>query len=90
MFTSLLCLVFHAAYAQSKLANVLFVQELAKRFASEGILAYTLHPGGMNSASNIGTQCSSRDPQVIPTNGGMELPKDYLAQFGEFETRDSS
>lgn len=56
--------VFHAAYAQSKLANVLFVQEFAKRFASEGILAYTLHPG------------------VIATNGGKELPKDYLAKFG--------
>lgn len=32
-------------YAQSKLANILFVKEFAKRMAKEGILAYSLHPG---------------------------------------------
>lgn len=34
------------AYAQSKLANVLFTKELAKRLAKEQIYAFTLHPGG--------------------------------------------
>lgn len=34
-----------AAYAQAKKANVLFAVELDRRFADEGIRAYSLHPG---------------------------------------------
>jgi len=33
------------AYGQSKLANILFTQELAKRLKGTGISAYSLHPG---------------------------------------------
>eukprot|EP00443_Scrippsiella_acuminata_P015193 CAMPEP_0115352390 /NCGR_PEP_ID=MMETSP0270-20121206/97477_1 /TAXON_ID=71861 /ORGANISM="Scrippsiella trochoidea, Strain CCMP3099" /LENGTH=777 /DNA_ID=CAMNT_0002774553 /DNA_START=72 /DNA_END=2402 /DNA_ORIENTATION=+ len=33
------------AYSQSKLANVLHAQELAKRFGDEGLTAVSLHPG---------------------------------------------
>ncbi|KAK3801846.1 hypothetical protein RRG08_048433 [Elysia crispata] len=33
------------AYAQSKLANVLHVKELAKRLEGTGVTAYSLHPG---------------------------------------------
>lgn len=33
------------AYAQSKLANVLFTRELARRHASDGLSTYALHPG---------------------------------------------
>jgi NAD(P)-dependent dehydrogenase (short-subunit alcohol dehydrogenase family) len=35
------------AYAQSKLANVLFTRELARRLASRGIAANALHPGSV-------------------------------------------
>lgn len=33
------------AYAQSKLANILFTKELARRLAGSGVTANTLHPG---------------------------------------------
>jgi len=35
------------AYGQSKTANILFAQELAKRYAKDGIYAYSLHPGAI-------------------------------------------
>ena len=35
----------NGAYSQSKLANVLFVMEVHRRFASQGLTAYALHPG---------------------------------------------
>jgi len=34
-------------YANSKLANILFSQELARRLEGSGVAAYSLHPGGM-------------------------------------------
>ena len=34
-----------ATYARSKLANVLFTQELAKRLADYDVSTYSLHPG---------------------------------------------
>lgn len=39
-------------YAQSKLANILFTYELARRLKNTGITANALHPGGV--ASNFG------------------------------------
>lgn len=33
------------AYADSKLANVLFTRELARRYGGDGILAHAVHPG---------------------------------------------
>jgi len=39
-------------YAQSKTANILFTQELARRLAGSGITANCLHPGGIRS--NLG------------------------------------
>lgn len=35
----------HVAYAQSKLANVLFAVELDRRWADDGIRGYAVHPG---------------------------------------------
>lgn len=35
------------AYAQSKTANILFAKQLNKLYDSEGIQAYSLHPGGI-------------------------------------------
>lgn len=40
------------AYAQSKLANVLFTYELARRLAGTGVTVNTLHPGGVST--NLG------------------------------------
>eukprot|EP00057_Strongylocentrotus_purpuratus_P007320 XP_011661794.1 PREDICTED: retinol dehydrogenase 12-like [Strongylocentrotus purpuratus] len=37
------------AYSQSKLANVLFTRELAKRLNGTGVTSYVLHPGGVSS-----------------------------------------
>lgn len=37
------------AYGQSKLANVLFTRELAKRYADDGISSFSLHPGGVGT-----------------------------------------
>ena len=37
------------AYGQSKLANVLFSRELAKRYGSDGISSFSLHPGGVGT-----------------------------------------
>jgi NAD(P)-dependent dehydrogenase (short-subunit alcohol dehydrogenase family) len=36
-------------YAVSKLANVLFTQELARRLDGSGVTAYAVHPGGIGS-----------------------------------------
>jgi NAD(P)-dependent dehydrogenase (short-subunit alcohol dehydrogenase family) len=43
------------SYAQSKTANILFTVSLSKKLASEGITAFSLHPGGImtNLARNI-------------------------------------
>lgn len=50
------------AYARSKLANILFTRELARRTAGSGVTANCLHPGGVGT--NIGvdreTQAGSR------------------------------
>ena len=37
------------SYAHSKLANVMFVRELAKRLVGTGVTAYAIHPGTINS-----------------------------------------
>ena len=36
-----------AAYGQSKTANILFIVELDKRYAKDGIRAFVVHPGGI-------------------------------------------
>ncbi|KAG2175316.1 hypothetical protein INT44_007804 [Umbelopsis vinacea] len=38
-----------AAYGQSKTANMLFARELAKRYKSQGLVAFSLHPGGIQT-----------------------------------------
>ncbi|XP_041824379.1 retinol dehydrogenase 12-like [Melanotaenia boesemani] len=37
------------AYAQSKLANVLFTRELAKRVEAQGVMAFSVDPGMVNT-----------------------------------------
>jgi NAD(P)-dependent dehydrogenase (short-subunit alcohol dehydrogenase family) len=38
-----------AAYCRVKFANILFTRELAKRLASDGIVAHAMHPGTVSS-----------------------------------------
>ncbi len=38
-----------AAYAQSKLANLLYAKELARRLENTGVTAYSVHPGWIRS-----------------------------------------
>ena len=40
---------FFEAYSQSKLANVLFSLELARRYGPCGVTAVSLHPGGVKT-----------------------------------------
>ena len=37
------------AYCRSKLANVMFARELAKRLAGTGVTVYSIHPGSVNT-----------------------------------------
>ncbi len=57
------------AYSQSKLANVLFTRELARRLHEKGILVNCCHPGAV--ATNIGV---SRDTGFGKTITGMLKP----------------
>ena len=57
------------AYSQSKLANVLFTRELARRVATRGITVNCCHPGAV--ATNIGID---RDTGFGKTVTGMLKP----------------
>ena len=37
------------AYGRSKLANIMFTRELAKRLEGTGVTTYSLHPGSVNT-----------------------------------------
>ena len=77
-----------SAYAQSKLANLLFTYELARRLTGTGITANALHPGIV--ASNFGRDQSGRWALIIkiasrlgimPTDGAQTSI--YLASSPE-------
>lgn len=46
-----------AAYCHAKLANILFIRELARRLAESGIVAHAMHPGVV--ASNFASHCDA-------------------------------
>ncbi|KAI9281362.1 NAD-P-binding protein [Umbelopsis sp. AD052] len=48
-----------AAYGQSKTANILFALELAKRYKSQGLVAFSLHPGRIQT--NLGRDLRPAD-----------------------------
>jgi NAD(P)-dependent dehydrogenase (short-subunit alcohol dehydrogenase family) len=45
-----------AAYSQSKLANIMFTYELARRLEGSGVTANALHPGTVNTGFGSGTK----------------------------------
>jgi NAD(P)-dependent dehydrogenase (short-subunit alcohol dehydrogenase family) len=47
-------------YGVSKLANVLFSAELARRLAGTGVTTYSLHPGVVASPPTCGARCRGR------------------------------
>jgi NAD(P)-dependent dehydrogenase (short-subunit alcohol dehydrogenase family) len=76
------------AYAQSKLANVLFTYELARRLAGTGITANCLHPGvvrsnfGRDSGGAFGFLVKLGGPLMISAERGAETSL-YLATAPE-------
>jgi NAD(P)-dependent dehydrogenase (short-subunit alcohol dehydrogenase family) len=54
---------FGAAYCSSKLANVLFARGLATRWAADGIMTYSMHPGTV--ASNFASHTDERTQAYI-------------------------
>jgi NAD(P)-dependent dehydrogenase (short-subunit alcohol dehydrogenase family) len=48
------------AYGQSKLANVLFSRELAKRLEGTGVTSNSLHPGAVNTELAKNLDCFTR------------------------------
>ncbi len=82
------------AYGQSKLANVLFTYELARRLEGRGVTANALHPGvvrtgfGRNNAGVVGTlftmaQIVGRPFYITPEQGAQTSI--YLAASPEVE-----
>lgn len=74
---------FHAAaaYCRVKFANILFTRELAKRFASDGIVAHAMHPGVVSSnfithadeATQTFIRTQRKDVSVTPEVGADTL-----------------
>jgi len=75
------------AYAQSKLANILFTYELAARLAGTGVTANCLHPGYVNTALMRETPAWMRAlwHPFLPNAGRGARTTIYLASAREVE-----
>jgi NAD(P)-dependent dehydrogenase (short-subunit alcohol dehydrogenase family) len=77
------------AYAQSKLANILFTHELARRLRDEGVLVNAVHPGVVNTGIWRGSGWISRIARLFswlykrPEEGARSVV--YLAASPEVE-----
>ncbi len=80
-----------SAYNQSKLANVMFTYELARRFQGTGVTATTLHPGMTNTAFSAEDPSRAFAPLVAIMRPFMRSPVKgaetpvYLASSPEAE-----
>lgn len=79
-----------AAYAKSKLANVLFTNELARRLSGSGVTANSLHPGVVSSRFGLPRKGEVGDPSsaqflsahgISPEQGAETIV--YLASSAE-------
>jgi NAD(P)-dependent dehydrogenase (short-subunit alcohol dehydrogenase family) len=63
----------YTAYRQSKLANILFANELARRLASRGVTSNSLHPGGVATEimrdANLAMRALARIAFTTPEKG---------------------
>ena len=79
------------AYNQSKLANVMFTYELARRLAGTGVTATALHPGMTNTAFSTEDPSRAFAPLVMVMRPFMRKPDRgadtpvYLASAPEAE-----
>jgi NAD(P)-dependent dehydrogenase (short-subunit alcohol dehydrogenase family) len=79
------------AYNQSKLANVMFTYELARRLAGSGVTATALHPGMTNTAFSAEDPSRAFAPLVFIMRPFMRSPQKgaetsvYLASSSEAE-----
>lgn len=79
------------AYNQSKLANVMFTYELARRFEGSGVTANVLHPGMTNTALSAEDPARKMAPIVAAMRPFMRSPKKgadtavYLASSPDVE-----
>ncbi len=78
------------AYGESKLANIMFTYELARRLAGTGVTANTLHPGfvasnfGKNNGGLVGFGMILMRPIMISSDRGAQTSI-YLASSPEVE-----
>lgn len=77
----------YAAYRQSKLANILFANELARRLAGRGVTSNSLHPGGVATEimrdANFAMRALARLAFTTPEKGARTSV--YLASSPEVE-----
>jgi NAD(P)-dependent dehydrogenase (short-subunit alcohol dehydrogenase family) len=80
------------AYGNSKLANILFSKELARRLAPDGVTSNSLHPGvvktnfGVGSSGIIGLLSGLARPFLLTPEKGAETTL-YLAASPEVQGR---
>jgi retinol dehydrogenase-12 len=70
------------AYGQSKLANILFTYELARRLEGTGVTVNTVHPGWVNSNFQVAAGLSQRGPLTNEEGADTQI---WLATAPELE-----
>jgi NAD(P)-dependent dehydrogenase (short-subunit alcohol dehydrogenase family) len=77
----------YAAYASSKLANVLFTVELARRVAKRGVMVNALHPGVVSTkllAAGFGTSGPDAVEDAVKTSSWLALSPDAADVTGRY------
>ena len=78
------------AYGRSKLANILFTRQLARRLAGTGLTANCLHPGfvatrfGQSEGGNTrNVQRLATDASALIASASAKVPRRGVAFFGD-------